>query len=132
MCTVHSARRARSGHGGDAAYMAEGRYKLIVGHRVEQAGWCGQVHPNTTHKWDSFGDVTNCSATPAKTGCLFDVLADPGEHVDLALTMPDKAQGIYAKMLAAEEQWFDPNRGAPDPLACQVARASGYWQPFLP
>lgn len=122
----------RATHGGDAAYMAEGRYKLIVGERVEQAGWCGQVHPNISRRWDSFKDVTNCSARGAKKGCLFDVLADPGEHEDLALSMPEKAAEIYAKMLDAERHWFNPDRGEPSPLACEIANATGYWQPFLP
>ena len=39
--------------GGDAAYMAEGRYKLLVG-KVMQSGWCGQSHPNLTQPWDTF------------------------------------------------------------------------------
>ena len=122
----------RSEHGGDAAYMAEGRFKLIVGGAVQQAGWCGQAHPNRTTPWDSFKTLLNCSATAAKTGCLFDVLADPGEHADLALLMPDKAAEIYAKMLVAEKKWFDPDRGPPDAHACTVARTTGFWQPFLP
>ena len=44
---------AREDCGGDAAYMAEGRYKLLVG-RVYQSGWCGQRHPNLTQPWDTF------------------------------------------------------------------------------
>ena len=72
------------------------------------------------------------SKTNAKTGCLFDVLEDPGEHVDLALTMPAKATEIYAKMVEAEKHWFNPDRGAPDAHACAIAKSSGYWQPFLP
>eukprot|EP00937_MAST-01D_sp_MAST-1D-sp2_P002290 g2290.t1 len=131
----------RSEHGGDAAYIAEGRYKLIVGERVQQAGWCGQAHPNRTKPWDSFKTLLNCSAAGTaagatagakKVGCLFDVLQDPGEHVDLALTMPDKAAEIYNKMLAAERHWFDPDRGTADPRACARARETGFWGPFLP
>ena len=97
-------------------------------------GWCGQIHPNKTQPWDSFNDITTaCSKTEGKTGCLFDVLADPGEHVDLAHSMPEKANEIYAKMVQAEKHWFNPDRGAPDdPRACKVAKDSGYWQPFLP
>jgi hypothetical protein len=112
--------------------MAEGRYKLIVGERVEQAGWCGQVHPNNSHPWNSFATQINCSATPTKMGCLFDILADPTEHVDLALSMPSKAAEIYTKMLAAERHWFNPDRGRPDLRACEIANATGYWQPYLP
>jgi arylsulfatase A-like enzyme len=112
----------RAKHGGDAGYMAEGRYKLLVG-VVRQAGWCGMVHPNTTTRWDSFGTVAMCNVTDEKVGYLFDVLEDPGEHHDLALQMP---------VLAAEEHWFNPDRGEPDPRACEVAKRTGFWQPFLP
>ena len=125
------AKRA-SGHGGDAAYMAEGRYKLIVGTKVQQAGWCGQVHPNLTVQWNSFETIEECTVeATGKLGCLFDVLADPTEHNDLALKMPEKALEIKQKMEAAEKAWFNPDRGAPNEAACVVAKETGYWQPFL-
>eukprot|EP01063_Lacrimia_lanifica_P015644 TRINITY_DN22333_c0_g1_i1.p1 TRINITY_DN22333_c0_g1~~TRINITY_DN22333_c0_g1_i1.p1 ORF type:complete len:539 (+),score=165.43 TRINITY_DN22333_c0_g1_i1:33-1649(+) len=120
----------RAKHGGDAAYMADGRYKLIVG-RIAQAGWCGVTHPNRTAPWDSFADVLTCT-TAAKVGCLFDVVADPSETTDLAETLPAKAEEIWQKMLAAERRWFNPDRGEPDPRACARAAATGYWQPYLP
>ena len=54
-------------HGGrDAAYMADGRYKLLVG-KIRQAGWCGQVHPNISTTWNSFETIENCSY-PGKLG----------------------------------------------------------------
>eukprot|EP01060_Flectonema_neradi_P015829 TRINITY_DN22473_c0_g1_i1.p1 TRINITY_DN22473_c0_g1~~TRINITY_DN22473_c0_g1_i1.p1 ORF type:complete len:537 (+),score=95.68 TRINITY_DN22473_c0_g1_i1:45-1613(+) len=122
---------SRSSDGGDAAYMSEGRYKLIVG-KIRQAGWCGQIHPNTTQPWDSMKDILECPYLDNKPGCLFDILADPNEHEDLATKMPEKAREIYAKMLAAEKEWFNPNRGkADDPRACAIAQSSGYWQPYL-
>ena len=114
----------RARHGGDAAYMAEGRYKLLVGN-VSQSGWCGETHPNLTAPWDSFADVAVCT-TKAKPGCLFDVLADPRETRDLALAMPAKAREIRAKMERAEREWFDPDRGDPDPRACALARERGF------
>lgn len=125
----------RALHGGDAAYMAEGRYKLLVGN-VSQSGWCGEIHPNLTQPWNSFADVEDCSvrvdAGKEKTGCLFDVLNDPEERHDLALEMPEKAREIYEKMLKVEKRWFDPDRGVPDPRACEVANKTGFWGPFLP
>lgn len=121
-----SANGSRALHGGDAGFMAEGRYKLLWG-SVAQAGWCGQIHPNLTQPWDSFAMVANCSS-----GCLFDVLTDPNEHNDLAASMPEKVQEIYQKMVAAEQDWFDPDRGEPDARACDLAESSGFWQPFLP
>ena len=60
---------------------------LYTNATMVEKGWCGQIHPNKTQPWDSFNDVTTaCAKTESKTGCLFDVLADPGEHVDLALS----------------------------------------------
>lgn len=122
----------RAEHGGDAGIMAEGRYKLLVG-RVAQAGWTGQVHPNSSQPWDSFKDYHNCThGDIGKVGCLFDVLADPGEHNDLALQMPAKANELFAKLKAAEADWFNPDRGAPNQKACDVAASTGFWGPFLP
>lgn len=114
----------RAEHGGDACYV---RYphKLLVG-RIAQNGWPGQIHPNLTVAWDSFSDYLECPAP----GCLFDVVSDPSERFDLAATMPDLARELYAALRAVE--FYDPDRGAPDPRACEVASDSGYWGPFLP
>ena len=57
---------------------------------------------------------------------------DPGEHIDLALSMPDKARDVVGKLREAEKKWFNPDRGDPDPRACEIARRTGFWQPFLP
>ena len=92
------------------------------------------MHPNTSKPWDSFKSTIQCNNTAAggtKLGCLFNVLADPGEHEDLALAMPDKAREILAKMEAAETGWFNPFRGEPDHRACAVAKKSGFWGPFV-
>lgn len=121
-----------STHGGDAAYMLW-PYKLLVG-RVEQSGWCGQVHPNKSKPWDSFKSVIQCNNTASggrKLGCLFNVVEDPGEHMDLALTMPQKAREILDKMLEAEKLWFNPDRGPPDNRACEAAEKTGFWGPFV-
>ena len=111
--------------GGDAGYMAEGRYKLLVG-EVRQAGWPGPLHPNASSAWDSYNDVLDC-----RTGCLFDVLADPSERHDLAATMPAKRDELLRKLRDAEPSWFNPDRGEPDPRACEIAKATGHWQPFM-
>lgn len=58
-------------HGGDAAYMLW-PYKLIVG-KIQQSGWCGEVHPNNSLPWNSFDSVEQCN-TSTKLGCLFNVL----------------------------------------------------------
>ena len=119
-------------HGGDAAYMLW-PYKLLVG-KVRQSGWCGQVHPNNTLRWDSFKSIEQCNDTATgKIGCLFNVVDDPGEHVDLALTPKGRqiAQDIRRRMDIAQLEWFNPDRGQPDSRACSVGRHTGFWGPFL-
>lgn len=124
---------ARTGNvGGDAAYMKL-PYKLIVGDVIAQAGWCGPIHPNSSMAWDSFATTINCSWTPPyRFGCLFDVVNDPNEHVDLASSLPEKATELYHALLRAEQGFFDPDRGQPDPEGCRLANDTGWWQPFLP
>lgn len=104
-------------------------HKLIVG-AIQQAGWCGEVHPNNTQPWDSFKTVEQCN-TSTKIGCLFNVLEDPGEHHDLALSQPGIAKDILGRMMKAQHGWYNPDRGNPDPRACEVAETTGFWAPFL-
>lgn len=121
---------ARDAHGGDAAYM-RWPYKLIVG-RVEQSGWCGEVHPNNSLPWDSYASIEHCNDTSTgKLGCLFNVVDDPGEHDDLALSQPALAADLLERLENATAGWFNPYRGEPDRKACSVARATGFWGPFL-
>ena len=35
------------------------------------------------------------------------------------------------KFEKVKAKWFNPDRGVPDPRACQIAKQSGLWQPFL-
>jgi hypothetical protein len=55
--------------------------------------------------------------------------SDPGEHQDLALSQPTLAQDILDRM--KKVQWFNPERGDPHPVACEVAERTGFWGPFL-
>ncbi|KAH8046169.1 sulfuric ester hydrolase [Aureococcus anophagefferens] len=119
----HAAGENATRDGGDACYFSK-PYKLLVG-SVRQNGWPGQIHPNTSVAWDSFADVLDCAA-----GCLFDVVADPEERRDLAAAMPDTVAELRARLERAA--FYDPDRGDPDPRACAVAAATGYWGPFLP
>ena len=67
----------------------------------------------------------------SQTSLVAQVLEDPEERNDLALTQPALAEDIYQRMLRAQDTWFNPDRGQPDPRACEVADKTGFWGPFV-
>jgi len=56
---------------------------------------------------------------------------DPNEHRDMSSIMPEKVAEILEKMEWAELEWFNPNRGEASEEGCDIAKETGYWQPFL-
>eukprot|EP01060_Flectonema_neradi_P013213 TRINITY_DN19993_c0_g1_i1.p1 TRINITY_DN19993_c0_g1~~TRINITY_DN19993_c0_g1_i1.p1 ORF type:complete len:521 (+),score=89.88 TRINITY_DN19993_c0_g1_i1:50-1612(+) len=94
--------------------------------------WQGVVYPNKTTDHSNEPDCT-CG----EEGCLFNIISDPGEHIDLKDSLPD----VHAKMLARAQQLDlesieygrDPNwRGViNETLACeQMVKNGGYWGPY--
>eukprot|EP00040_Diaphanoeca_grandis_P027589 m.157279 g.157279 ORF g.157279 m.157279 type:complete len:561 (-) comp31048_c0_seq1:97-1779(-) len=110
-------------------------YKILLGQGpgniIDMAGWPGPQSPNET-----FVDYSNltevCGRTP-ETGCLFNVWEDPGEHINLATTMPTIYNSMLAQADEVEKGVFSPDRGTDDHVACQQAIENGFfWGPFLP
>jgi len=111
-------------------------WKLLVG-QEPQAVWTGPRFPNATTKElpateTVFGD---CGML---VGCLFDLSADPAEHVNVASEYPDVVRELRLSLEAHNATVFAPLR--PDALqkACAVAlslykdpsHAFGWWGPF--
>ena len=71
-----------------------------------------------------------CGPTP-ETGCLFNVLDDPGEYNNLASTMPELFNEMLVRINELQTTVYSPVRGDVDPLACEQAIENGmYWGPF--
>ncbi len=51
-------------------------------------------------------------ATPP--GCLFDLEADPAEHVDLAATLPDVFSALYRTFMSYNSTYHPPVANPPD------------------
>jgi arylsulfatase B len=65
----------------------------------------------------------NCSA-----GCLFDILNDPSERVDLAPSRPDLVDKLWARLRELNKSVFNPRRGTFDGRSlaqCKRLRAEG-------
>lgn len=110
----------------DNGAIISGPYKLIIG--VQSYGfWTSPNYPNasTDHSKEK---TVDCGA-----GCLFNVIDDPSEYTDLAVTMPQKLSEMQAlwKKRNATKYW--PNRLALDTQKCKeyAAAHAGFLGPYL-
>eukprot|EP01052_Picozoa_sp_SAG31_P007050 SAG31_NODE_331_length_17518_cov_32.495042_15_plen_239_part_00 len=102
-------------------------FKLLIG-KQKGACWSGPHVPNATTP-STCETVLDCG----DHGCLYDVIADPYEYVNLAAdpAHASRLAAMQAQLLAANRKIFNPYRGGPDPRACaQVRLYGGYWGPF--
>eukprot|EP00756_Hemistasia_phaeocysticola_P025858 Hpha_TRINITY_DN16029_c0_g1::TRINITY_DN16029_c0_g1_i1::g.119284::m.119284/K01135/ARSB; arylsulfatase B len=111
--------------------LISGQYKIILGSE-SMAGWTGPVFPNTSTTWNPSNSKENCGNTTAD-GCLFDIIADPTEHNNIAATQPDVFHRLLARVAELQKNVFSPIRGQDDPRACELAmgRYGGFWGPFV-
>jgi arylsulfatase I/J len=81
--------------------LISGRYKLITGRMIE-AAWGGPNYPNSSSPNSPVdpGPTLNCTA---HGGCLFDVVADPTEHADIAAQHPATIAGRRIRRSARGE-----------------------------
>jgi arylsulfatase B len=130
-------------------FLVNGTYKVILGHGPGSATafavWTGPKNPNSTYRNSSSEGnpmAWNCSScTPpvvlgtvnCSLGCLYNVVEDPGERVELSNAEPALKAALLARLLfLINTTAFAPNRGVVDPRACQVgvAKYKGVWGPF--
>ena len=88
--------------------LISGRFKLLLG-RQGQAGWDGPLAPNASSPaHDPHAPSLDCSGA---LGCLFDVLADPGEHNDVAAENPAVAAAMAARLAELRKGFFSNSDG---------------------
>ena len=97
----------------------------------------GPQSPNNTQSKSPGSFIETCGRTAA-TGCLYDIYADPNEHVNLARAKPDVFAALLARVDELQEGVYSPQRSDPagprqSPAACQAAlgKYGGFWGPFL-
>ena len=105
-------------------------HKLVTGVQP-MTGWTGPVYPNNTGAQPGFypkGWQHDCGAG----GELYDVQADPTEHVNLAASKPDVLATMQARLAALNAGNFEPDRGTGDRAACAQARKyGGFYGPWV-
>merc|ERR1712232_1397896 len=111
--------------------LIRGGYKVILGTN-SQAGWPGPVFPNMTSNWNPSESIETCGNT-TETGCLFNIIEDPGQHVNLASREPKVFEEMIERIALINKGFFDPDRGEVDTKACELAmtKYGGFWGPFV-
>ena len=109
--------------------LISGNYKILTGN-IDQAGWTGPQYPNTTNPAGGIKAIEHCG----DTGCLFNIMEDPEERVNLAEKEPDTLKMMQQKLAKYQATYFNPERGRAWPGACTTAinTYGGFWGPFLP
>ena len=115
------------------AYMS-GEYKLIVGSKIGDASWQGEMYPNAssvnnTQMADIYADCSN--------GCLFNVAQDMTEHVDIASQNSNIVQQMKQELNNAKQSFFTNNdtgiNSCPSNVTVECAcwMAKYYWKEFF-
>lgn len=93
-----------------------GDWKLVVGPQQS-----GPFSTNGTHLFTDCGE-----------GCLYNIMEDPSEMLNLNTTHPKMLKQLQARQEQIRQTVFAPDRGAMDPNACAVIRKNGgYYAPWL-
>jgi len=108
-------------------------YKLLYD-VVDMDVWTGALYPNETtaaHPWSNAGRDCGTAAAPT---CLFNVIADPAEHENLAAAHPGIVAAMAARVAELNSGVFFPDRGDASAAACANSHAvwGGFVGPFLP
>jgi len=120
--------------------LISGQWKLLTGH-VGEAAWGGPNYPNASSPASPVdpGPSLNCSQ-----GCLFDIIADPTEHNDVATQHPAVVASLTARLAELRKGFFTnaddfsattvcpANMGNVTPCGCWAALNvwGGYFGPW--
>eukprot|EP00730_Choanoeca_flexa_P016491 TRINITY_DN7804_c0_g1_i1.p1 TRINITY_DN7804_c0_g1~~TRINITY_DN7804_c0_g1_i1.p1 ORF type:complete len:538 (+),score=88.89 TRINITY_DN7804_c0_g1_i1:32-1645(+) len=108
-----------------------GRYKLVVGY----GGWPDKVFPlpginGTANAEQDPVDPSDPTLRCANM-CLFDVVEDISETVDLKEQLPNVVKQLQARLEYYGQQGVSRNYNpTEDPRMCPKVRSTGWWQPY--
>lgn len=110
---------------------SDGWYKVVLG-TYKYSGWTGPTFPNITFK-GNMGQITETCKENANKGCLYNIMDDPNEHVNLAQQKPALFKEMIARVAQIQKTAFSPDRGSYSKHACNFAlnKYGGFWGPFI-
>lgn len=118
--------------------LIQDHWKLIYGYPGWRPDWDGWIHAPAKVNYDVDAPVKG-SLCLAKA-CLFNILADPTEHHDVAEAHPDVVASMTSRLFelakgevtVAESGICPTSYGSrPDPRCKAIAKKTGFWEPWL-
>ena len=106
---------------GNHLALIRGQYKLLTGPQAG-AGWCGGRYPNASSAGPAVNPYDQHLAC-GKGGCLFDVVADPTEQVDIAAAHPDIVASMAARIAELAPGFYSNDEVGVDVAACNAKPA---------
>merc|ERR1712154_553123 len=121
----------------DSTTLIEGDYKLIVSQTVQGAEWQGPVYPNAS-------SIAAEAKAHCPKGCLFDVVNDMTEHIDLASKDTKRVNGMTNTLNELKKTFFNNSDNLKKDESCPknidgmqcacwmaVNKYNGYYGPFV-
>merc|ERR1712054_153102 len=96
------------GVGGLISAASDGWYKVVLG-TYKYSGWTGPTYPNMTFK-GNMGQITETCKNSVNKGCLYNIIDDPNEHVNLAQQKPAIFNKMIARVAEIQKTAFSPDR----------------------
>lgn len=106
--------------------LISGRHKIVLG-TPSYGFWTGPIYPNASTNPPQIDHNVSC-----RTGCLFDIISDPGEHHDLAESMPETLHKLIARWRELNATRWHPDWIWPDAKKCDAYRLAhkGFCGPY--
>merc|ERR1712232_543493 len=107
--------------------LISGKFKIVMG-LMTYGFWQGPVYPNATTNHTRDDTNEDCIS-----GCLFNIIEDPGEHNNLAKQMPDKLQKMIARWKALNATSYNAVRHEGSAALCNayVSKHRGFCGPLF-
>eukprot|EP01084_Bolivina_argentea_P210280 357976_1 len=105
------------------------QYKLVIMNE-STSSWYGQFSPNNS--WNP--DMRDIYACSVNTPCLFDVVNDPTEHIDLSEQLPNVTKSLTELFYSFNKEYHPPKREPPNDVDnyCNAVEANkGFVVPWI-
>jgi len=102
-------------------------YKLLTG-KMTLSFWQGPLYPNKSTNFTYQKSLT----TDCSSGCLYNLLSDPTEHINIANANPTIVSKMSSRISDIQKTVFNVDRGVVDPDACTTATSyGGFYGPWV-